>query len=104
MCKCGDYKVTVNSVLDIEQYPLPRPEEIFAKLANGKKFTDLDLSHAYNQLLLESESRKLVTINTLHGLLSLHKTSLWDRLGTSTVSMGYGYDISGSTGGDVLYR
>ena len=53
--------MTVNSVLDIEQYPLPRPEDIFAKLANGKSFTTLD-----NQLILDEESRKLVTHRGLY--------------------------------------
>jgi len=65
---CGDYKVTVNGALDVDQYPLPHPEDIFATLAGGKQFTILDLSHAYNQLLLDDESRELVTINTHHGL------------------------------------
>ena len=65
---CGDYIVTVNPVLDVDKYPLPRPEDIFATLAGGKRFTTLDLSHAYNQLILDDEFRKYVVVNTHCGL------------------------------------
>ena len=65
---CGDYKVTVNPVLDIDQYPLPKPDDIFATLSGGQLFTTLDLTHAYNQLLLDENSRKFVTINTHKGM------------------------------------
>ena len=61
---CGDYKVTLNPVLQVDQYPLPRPDELFASISGGKKFTTLDLSQAYQQMLLDDDSQKLVTINT----------------------------------------
>ena len=65
---CGDYKVTLNQALDIEQYPLPKPDDLFAALAGGDKFSVLDLSQAYQQLLLDDESRPYVTIKTHRGL------------------------------------
>ena len=35
-----------------------------AQLAGGQKFSKLDLSQAYQQILLDENSRKFVTINT----------------------------------------
>ena len=65
---CGDYKVTINPVLEIDQHVLPRPEELFATLSGGKKFTTLDLSQAYTHILLDDASSGYVTINTHKGL------------------------------------
>ena len=64
---CGDYKVTVNPVLDVDCHPLPKPQELLATLAGGKK-TQLDLSSAYLQLELEAQSCNYVTVNTHLGL------------------------------------
>jgi predicted aspartyl protease len=65
---CGDYKVTVNKVSRLDTYPVPKIEEIHNKLAGGKTFTELDLSHAYEQMVLDDASKGLVTINTHRGL------------------------------------
>ena len=32
---CGDYKVTINLVLKIDQYPVPTAEDLFPTLAGG---------------------------------------------------------------------
>ena len=66
-------KVTVNRALKSEVYPLPRIEEIFAALAGGKHFSKLDLSHAYQQLVLDEEAKKLTTINTQKGLFRYNR-------------------------------
>ena len=65
---CVDYKVTINSALEVDQHPLPNPEELFVSQDGGAKFTKLDLSRAYQQILLDDNSRKYVTINTHKGL------------------------------------
>ena len=72
---CGDYKVTVNPVLLVDQYPMPTPEDLFATLAGGKHFTKLDLSQAYQQVLLDQGSRRYVTINTHKGLYRYNRLS-----------------------------
>ena len=65
---CGDYKVTINQILNVDKYPLPKIEDLFVKLQGGVYFSKLDLSNAYQQLLLDERSRELTTISTHKGL------------------------------------
>ena len=62
---CGDYKVTVNQALEVDQYLMPKLEDLLATLA-GQKFTKLDLREAYQQL-------RLMTSQNLTPLLILTK-------------------------------
>ena len=61
---CGDYKLTVNRVSHLEQYRIPTLDDLCVKLAGGKQFTKLDLSHMYSQLRLDEKSKEYVTIKT----------------------------------------
>jgi hypothetical protein len=65
---CGDYKLTVNKVSKLDAYPIPKLDDLYTKLAGGKTFTELDLSHAYEQMLVDENSKEFLTINTHKGL------------------------------------
>ena len=65
---CGDFKQTINRVAKLDRYPIPRVQDLFAKIGGGKTFTKLDLSQAYLQVPLDEESKKYVVINTQKGL------------------------------------
>nr|XP_050040360.1 uncharacterized protein LOC126537393 [Dermacentor andersoni] len=70
---CGDFKLTVNQATHLEQYPLPKIEDIFASLYGGELFTTLDLRHAYNQLPLDDEAREMAVLNTHKGLFAYNR-------------------------------
>ncbi|XP_059420209.1 uncharacterized protein K02A2.6-like [Carassius carassius] len=70
---CGDYKLTVNSASSLEQYPIPRVEDLFNTLSGGKQFSKLDLSHAYQQIVMDDASKKYLTINTHRGLFNYNR-------------------------------
>ena len=67
---CGDFRLTVNKASALEQYPLPKVDELLTKLSGCSVFSKLDLRQAYNQVELDAESQKLATINTSRGLYS----------------------------------
>ena len=71
---CGDYKVTLNPCLQVQQHPIPQVEECFQAMNGGKKISKIDFSQAYNQVMLNEDSKNLTTINTHLGLYR------WNRL------------------------
>ena len=65
---CGDYRLTINKVSELDPYPIPRIEDLYSQLSGGKVFSKLDLSQAYLQMLVDDESKKYTVINTHRGL------------------------------------
>ncbi|XP_063900178.1 uncharacterized protein K02A2.6-like [Zophobas morio] len=65
---CGDYRITANKWFEEVKYPLPTLEEMFSKLNGGESFSRIDLSNAYNQLVVDEETSKILTWNTHKGL------------------------------------
>ncbi|XP_039451777.1 uncharacterized protein K02A2.6-like [Culex pipiens pallens] len=65
---CADFSTGLNSCLEPNQYPLPLPEDIFAKMAGCKLYSHIDLSDAYLQVEVDPKDQHLLTINTHKGL------------------------------------
>lgn len=65
---CGNYKLTANKVLKLEQYPIPTLDDLLQDLEGGQRYTKLDLSHAYHQIELDGTAQEYTTINTHRGL------------------------------------
>ncbi|KAK3738200.1 hypothetical protein QZH41_012780, partial [Actinostola sp. cb2023] len=71
---CGDYKCTVNQVSKLDNYPIPKTEDLLATLGGGNKFTKLDMSQAYQQMTLDEQSKSYTTtINTHKGLYQYNR-------------------------------
>lgn len=64
---CADYKQTVNKQLHDGRYPIPRIEDIFNNLRNGKYFCTLDIHKAYLHVPVDDESAKIQAITTHKG-------------------------------------
>ena len=52
----------MNPLLEVDQYPIPTPKQLFSALAGGEKFTRLDLANAYQQIPLDMISRDRMTL------------------------------------------
>ena len=70
---CGDYKVTVNQASKTDTYPLPVIEDMLASLAGGTAFSKFDLAQAYQQVVLDDESKSIATITTYKGLYRVNR-------------------------------
>ncbi|XP_037928832.1 uncharacterized protein K02A2.6-like [Teleopsis dalmanni] len=70
---CADFSTGLNDALESYKYPLPLPEDIFAKISNATVFSHIDLSDAFLQIEVDSKSQELLTINTHLGLFKYNR-------------------------------
>uniref|UniRef100_A0A914XIG2 RNA-directed DNA polymerase n=1 Tax=Plectus sambesii TaxID=2011161 RepID=A0A914XIG2_9BILA len=70
---CADYSTRLNAALKIDQYPLPRFEDVFEALNGATVFASLDMKDAYLQCELDDDSKRLMTINTHRGLFKYNR-------------------------------
>ena len=68
---CGDFKVTLNPNLVVEEHPLPRIEDLLATVGPAEYYSVVDLSQAYLQMELSKESQDLCYLNTHKGLYKM---------------------------------
>lgn len=94
---CGDYKVTVNPSLHVDQYPLPKPADLMASLRGDKAFSKLDLTSAYQQIVLHEG-----TINTHQGLYD--SRPFGEVSAPAFFSESHGFDSTGYTHSRLLFR
>ena len=70
---CDDFKVTLNPALNVDKYPLPLVEDIFAALGGSSIFSKIDLHLAYFQMEMDETSKELLIINTQKGVYQFNR-------------------------------
>ena len=65
---CVDMR-QVNAIIERERHIIPNVEELFEDMAGAVKFSKVDLTAGFHQLVLDEESRSLTTFHTHKGLM-----------------------------------
>lgn len=70
---CGDYRSTINPVLIQQNHPVPLFDHLRKQLANGDKFSKIDLKDAYLQFEISPKSKKYLVISTHKGYFKYNR-------------------------------
>ena len=67
VCLCVDFKCTINEHVYADPYPLPRFDDIAAKIGGSEYFSKIDLKDAFLQLEVDEPSRRFLVVATHKG-------------------------------------
>ncbi|KFD64442.1 hypothetical protein M514_23466 [Trichuris suis] len=70
---CGDYKVTINTALQDNPYPIPAVNNLLSNLSGGQVFAKIDMAQAYLQLPVDNASAEAQTIITHRGAFKVKR-------------------------------
>lgn len=74
ICSCGDYSVTIDQALEIDQYLLPKPDDLFVTLARGKKYYSRPLigipPTSFGWRVIETLSTRITDFTNIPGCCS----------------------------------
>ena len=82
---CVDFRA-LNKITTTYAWPMPRFEDIYAKLRKAKFYTTLDLRPGYHHIALDKDSIKKTAFVTTFGKYEYLKVPFWPCLGSSIFS------------------
>ena len=69
---CVHYR-KLNRVTKLDEFPLPRIDDILDRLAGSRHFSTLDLASGYSQVEMEDSSKEKTAFTTYSGLYQFRK-------------------------------
>lgn len=70
---CADYRITINTQLVPDNYPIPRIDEIFNQVCGSKFYCTFDVYKAYLHLRVDEDTARLQAISTPRGAYKVNR-------------------------------
>lgn len=70
---CGDYKSTINQHIRPHAHKVPCVNDLLARLDGGRVYIKLDMSQAYQQLVVDKDTAKMQAITTHKGTFAVNR-------------------------------
>uniref|UniRef100_A0A0N5BN48 RNA-directed DNA polymerase n=1 Tax=Strongyloides papillosus TaxID=174720 RepID=A0A0N5BN48_STREA len=66
---CANFSQTINKVVDNEQFQIPTPHKLFARIEGCAVFSNFDISDAFLSIVIDPQCRKYLVVSTPIGLM-----------------------------------